>query len=124
MRSSQVMVAGEVALPSVTIESRVLVSADASHRTHGAPEHQGPSVRSTDVKCIVIEGWPVQFLPVYNELTEEALAQAIDVVFGSTPTRVLSAEHLAAIMLEIGRPRDHARLIQFFEFDALNLKIL
>ena len=55
----------------------------------------------------------MQFLPVYNELTEEALAQAIDVVFGSTPTRVLSAEHLAAIMLETGGPRDHARLTQF-----------
>ena len=75
-------------------------------------------------ECIVIEGWPVQFLPVYNKLTEEALAQAIDVEFGSTPTRVLSAEHLAAIMLETGRPKDHARLVQFFEFDALNQAIL
>lgn len=71
-------------------------------------------------ECMVIEGWPVQFLPVYNELTTEALARAIDVDFGSTPTRVLSAEHLAAIMLETGRPKDHARLIQFFEFDVLN----
>ncbi len=66
----------------------------------------------------------MQFLPVYNELTEEALARAIDVVFGSTPTRVLSAEHLAAITLDTGRPKDHARLTQFFEFDVLNLGIL
>lgn len=71
-------------------------------------------------ECIVVEGWPVQFLPVYNALTEEALARAVDVEFGSTSTRVLSAEHLAAIMLEVGRPKDHARLIQFFEFDALD----
>jgi hypothetical protein len=71
-------------------------------------------------ECIVIEGWPVQFLPVYNALTEEALARAVEVEFGSTPTRVLSAEHLAAIMLETGRPKDHARLLQFFEFDALD----
>jgi len=75
-------------------------------------------------ECIGIGGWPVQFLPVYNELTEEALARAIDVVFGSTPTRVLSAEHLAAITLDTGRPKDHARLTQFFEFDVLNLGIL
>lgn len=40
--------------------------------------------------------------------------------FGSTPTRVLSAEHLAAIMLQTGRPKDHARLLQFFEFDVLD----
>jgi len=83
-------------------------------------------------ECIVIEGWPVQFLPVYpqdtlkgcNPLTEEALAQAIEVEFGSTPTRVLSAEHLTAIMLETGRPKDHARLIQFFEFNALDRAVL
>jgi hypothetical protein len=75
-------------------------------------------------ECIVVEGWPVQFLPVYNELTEEALAQAIEVKFGETPTRVLSAEYLAAIMLETGRPKDHARLIQFFESDILNRVVL
>ena len=73
---------------------------------------------------VVIEGWPVQFLPVYDELTEEALAKAIEVEFGSTPTRVLSAEHLAAIMLKTGRPKDHARLIQFFELNALNKVML
>jgi len=75
-------------------------------------------------ECIVIEGWPVQFLPVHNELTEEALARAIDVEFGSTPTRVFSAEYLAAIMLETGRPKDLARLVQFFEFDALDRALL
>jgi hypothetical protein len=75
-------------------------------------------------ECIIIKDWPVQFLPVYNELTEEALVQAIEVKFGATPTRLLSAEHLAAIMLETGRPKDHARLIQFFEFDVLDRQVL
>jgi len=73
---------------------------------------------------IIIEGWPVQFLPVYNQLTEEALEQAIEVRFGTTPTRVMSAEYLAAIMLETGRPKDHARLIQFFEFEAIDRTML
>ena len=83
-------------------------------------------------ETIVIEGWPVQFLPVYpqdtlkgcNPLTEEALERAIEVEFGSTPTRVFSAEHLAAILLQTGRPKDHARLIQFFEFKALDRALL
>lgn len=69
---------------------------------------------------IVIEGWPVQFLPIYDEVTEEALVRAVEVEFGSTPTRVFSAEYLAAIMLKTGRPKDHARLIQFLEFSALD----
>jgi hypothetical protein len=75
-------------------------------------------------ECVLVEGWPVQFLPIYNELTQEALERAIEVDFGTTPTRVFSAEHLAAIMLETGRPKDHARLLQFFEFDALDRAVL
>jgi hypothetical protein len=71
-----------------------------------------------------IEGWPVQFLPVFNKLTEEAMSNAIEVKFGDTPTRVFSAEYLAAIMLETGRPKDHSRLIHFFEFDSIDRSVL
>ena len=71
-------------------------------------------------EAVMIEEWPVQFLPVYDPLTDEALAQAVEVDFGSTPTRVLSAEYLAAIMLQTGRPKDHARLIQFLEFKVID----
>ena len=75
-------------------------------------------------ECVNIEGWPVQFLPVYNPLTEEAMEKAVEVKFGKTPTRVFSAEYLAAIMIETGRPKDHARLTHFFEFDAVNKPVL
>ena len=75
-------------------------------------------------ECIVIEGWPVQFLPVYNPLTAEALEQAADVEFGATPTRVINAEYLAAIMLDTGRPKDHARLLHFLESDVLDTAVL
>ncbi|RLC20683.1 MAG: hypothetical protein DRI57_04230 [Deltaproteobacteria bacterium] len=71
-----------------------------------------------------IEGWPVQLLPVYNPLTEEAMEKVIEVEFGKTPTRVFSAEYLAAIMIETGRPKDHARLIHFFEFDSVDRSVL
>jgi hypothetical protein len=75
---------------------------------------------SAQGESVVIEDWPVQFLPVFNLLTDEALAQALEVKFGSTATRVLSAEYLAAIMLDTGRSKDYARLVQFFEFDVLD----
>jgi hypothetical protein len=35
---------------------------------------------------------------------------------------VISAEHLAAIALETGRPKDHARLVQFVESGVLDSK--
>ena len=50
-------------------------------------------------ECIAIEGVPVQFLPAFNPLTEEALNEAGEISFGLTPTRVLRAEHLLALMV-------------------------
>lgn len=42
----------------------------------------------------------MRFLPVFNPLIEEALDQAIETRFEQTMTRVMSAEHLVAIMLQ------------------------
>jgi hypothetical protein len=38
-------------------------------------------------ECVNIEGVPVQFLPAFNPLIEEAVAEARDVTFEQTPTR-------------------------------------
>ena len=40
------------------------------------------------------------------------------------PTRVFSAEHLACIALETGRPKDKARLLQFIEAGILDEPVL
>src|SRR6266705_5832438 len=40
-------------------------------------------------ECVNIEGVPVQFLPAYNALVEEALAEAREMMYETTPTRVL-----------------------------------
>jgi hypothetical protein len=73
----------------------------------------------TEGEYIVIEGWPVQFLPLGNTLAEEALAQAIETDLDGVPTRVMTAEHLTAIALETGRGKDHVRILQFIESGAL-----
>ena len=69
---------------------------------------------------LVIGGWPVQFLPVVPTLQTEALddAKVIDVEGQSVP--VLSAEHLAAIALATGRPKDKLRLQQFLEWQGFD----
>lgn len=61
-------------------------------------------------ECVLIEGVPVQFLPAYNVLLEEALAQALETTYESTPARVLRAEHLVAICLQTGRDKDRERV--------------
>jgi hypothetical protein len=69
---------------------------------------------------MVIEGWPVQFLPPSTPLVEEALAQAINRDVTGVFVRVFTAEHLAAIALQTGCAKDKARLLQFIEAGALD----
>lgn len=59
---------------------------------------------------VVIEGVPVQILPAYNALVEEAVREAADRTFAGTSTRVCRAEHLVALLVQTGRPKDRARL--------------
>jgi hypothetical protein len=71
-------------------------------------------------ECILIEGVPVQFLPAYNDLLEEALQEARDTMYEGTPTRVLRAEHLAAICVQTGRDKDRERVRLLREQAALD----
>jgi hypothetical protein len=71
-------------------------------------------------EVVDIEGWPVQFLPIFNPLLEEAVEQAREVPFQRTKTRVMQSEHLVAIMLQTGRLKDHARIAQFIEHDVID----
>jgi hypothetical protein len=69
---------------------------------------------------VVVAGWPVQFLPPTGPLVEEALAEAVTIPVGAIPARVFTAEHLAAIALQVGRAKDKARLLQFIEAGVLD----
>lgn len=79
---------------------------------------------------LVVEGWPVQFLPVADALDAEALdqAEAVDIVInaaeGSVSTRVLRPEHVVATALRTGRGKDRLRIMQFLEEQAVDLEAL
>ena len=75
-------------------------------------------------EAVNIEGWPVQFIPTYNPLVAEAVEQSVEIKFKGTPTRVLSAEHLVAIMLQTGREKDYARAAKFLEEGVVNVERL
>jgi len=75
-------------------------------------------------ECVLIEGVPVQFLPAYNALPEEALREARDTSYEETPTRVVRAEHLIAICLQTGRDKDRERVRIFREQAELDLSYL
>jgi len=78
---------------------------------------------------ILIEDWPVQFLPVASPLDEEALEQAVDLdidVAGEPRLKAccLSAEHLVAIAVKLGRLKDLARVQAFLDQQAVDLAVL
>jgi hypothetical protein len=66
-------------------------------------------------EAILVEGWPVQFLPASQPLVIEAVRAAVTREAADLTTRVMTAEHLMAIALQTGRPKDHARLTMFVE---------
>lgn len=72
---------------------------------------------------IMIEGWAVEFVPPATPLVEEALQQAVERDVSGVLTRVFTAEHLAAICLQVGRPKDHDRVLRFVEAEALDVEV-
>ncbi len=81
-----------------------------------------------DEEGILIHGFPVQFLSTAPGLEAEAVESALIVEWESHRIRVIRPEHLAAIALTVGRPKDRARMVYLVElpqFDgALYLDIL
>jgi hypothetical protein len=75
-------------------------------------------------QCVLIEGVPVQFLPAYNSLVEEALKEAQEIMYEDVPARVLRSEHLVAISLQTGRSKDRERVRILREQAKLDLNFL
>jgi hypothetical protein len=79
---------------------------------------------------IVVEDWPVQFVPVARQLDAEALAQAVHVdveinkAEGSAKTRILRPEHFVANALRVGRPQDLIRITQILQENAVDLTVV
>jgi hypothetical protein len=65
----------------------------------------------TEGEYIVIEDWPVQFLPTTGPLVEEAIVEAREADVEGERTFVFSSEHLMAIALQTGRAKDKARIL-------------
>lgn len=73
---------------------------------------------------IVVEGWPVQFLPATTPLEREAYVNAQMLSVEEVPVRVARPEHLVAIMLKVGRQKDIARITMFLSQEAVEISAL
>jgi hypothetical protein len=75
-------------------------------------EPQGEAVR--------VGPWPVQFVPVFSDLTREAVSAADTADFEGVPFRVVGADYLAVIALSVGRAKDMARVLALLESGAVS----
>lgn len=102
------------------------VSAPSSDLMLLAPIYEYLTERGYEAKgeSIYIEGLPVQFLPVFNPLTDEAVKRAQTIKYSRVTTRIMRPEHLVAIMLDTGRPKDYLRIGMFLEQGAVNIRTL
>ena len=73
---------------------------------------------------VIIEGVPVQFVPIYNDLVSDAVHHAVERQYGNTVTRVFGAEYLIAIMLQTYRAKDKDRLVKFMDEADISMPLL
>ena len=111
--------------PSATLDVDVFVSLPAAQGgslLSLTPIYEYLQARGcrAEGEYIVIEDWPVQFLPPSDVLEREAIDGAEQTDVEGVKTWVMQAEHLVAIALRTGRTKDHARILQFLEQNAVH----
>lgn len=72
----------------------------------------------------IIDGIPVDFIAAYNDLTQEALDNSVDKLYGKTKVKVLRPEYLLAIALQTGRVQDLKKVDLLMEEAELNNDLL
>jgi hypothetical protein len=64
--------------------------------------------------------WPVQFIPVFDALSQAALEEAETGQIEDARVRVVRADYLAVIALSVGRNKDYLRILSLLESGAVS----
>lgn len=70
-------------------------------------------------EAIRVGDWPVQFIPAFSPLTEDAMKNAEKDELDGVPVRVVSPAYLAVMALDVGRAKDLARVLALIEQGAV-----
>lgn len=73
---------------------------------------------------VVIGAWPVQILPAYTPLVEEAVSKSVERLFEDLMVRVVDANYLCAIALQTGRAKDYLRVQTLIESGHVRAQVL
>lgn len=108
--------------PVATLDADVLIAVAAPERMDVLAEVYEFCTRRgfrSEGESIQIGAWPVQFVPVFSQLTQEAMEQADTADFEGIPLRVVRADYLTVIALSVGRAKDYARILALLESDSV-----
>jgi len=72
---------------------------------------------------LLVHGFPVKFLSASPGLESEAIDSAMVFCWDLHQVRVMRPEHLAAIALTVGRPKDRARLVYLAELPQFDFAV-
>ena len=109
--------------PVATLDAHVLVAVPSPEKLDVLKplyEFCGARGYRPEGGAVRVGAWPVQFIPVFSPLTQEALEQAETADFEGVPFRVVRAEHLAVIALSVGRAKDYARILGLLESGSVS----
>jgi hypothetical protein len=70
-------------------------------------------------EAIRVGDWPVQFIPAFDDLSQEAMECAEETDLDGDPIRVVKADYLAAMALKTGRAKDKTRILALLEAKAV-----
>jgi hypothetical protein len=109
--------------PVATLDADVLVVAPAAEELDVLkPIYEFCAAKRyrPEGEAVRVGAWPVQFVPVFSRLTQEAVEQADVADFEGVPFRVVRAEHLAVIALSVGRAKDFTRILALLESGSVS----
>ena len=75
-------------------------------------------------EAILIEGFPVQFIPAYNDLIRDAVKNAAILKYRGVEAKVVKVEYLIAIALQTGRAKDKERMIRLLDEAVIDRGVL
>ena len=104
--------------PVATLDADVLVAVPSPERLDvlsGIYAFCASRGFNPEGEAIRVGAWPVQFVPVFNALTREAMETAEAADFEGVPFRVVGPAHLAVIALSVGRAKDFTRILALLE---------
>jgi len=109
--------------PVATLDADVLVGVPSPERLDVlAPLYQFCADKGyhTEGEAVRVGAWPVQFIPAFNPLTQEAMEQAETADFEGVPFRVVRADYLAVMALSVGRAKDFIRILALLESGSVS----